>query len=939
MDGHARTCAIGGPQLLAKYRTRYERILGELPAPNDIGEVSILCPFHEDHKRSASVNLKNGLFYCMACEASHNFPTFKKSYIAEHGEPDRALTPTSEDRFIDDQTIRDMHFALLERQPLLDQLRDQRGISIKTIRKYQIGYHPRTKRIAIPIRDAKGVCRNVRLYSFTEKGQQKMLSWQQGYGSARLWPLDTLHDEPYVFLAEGEMDRLILADRGLNAITSTGGAKTWKSEWSEQFGGLKVYVAYDCDIAGEEGAKKAAASIAAYAKTVRIVRLDLAQGEDVTDYFVNYGLDVPDLRKLVKESPVFKKPITKEDVKNEAEWTTLGMSLSPQFRKTEVMMPVIVSARRDERLHYPVETSFSCDQSAGKMCGGCGLLGAGEATVRVASTDQGLLDFVGVPTKNQHSIARGRAGIPSACRAVEHAVTESGTIEEILVTPELDTSADADSLHLVQRAFYVGLGLDYNESYVVRSRPTPFHKTSKIVHHVVEATPAHDSIESFEMTDEMAERLSIFQAEPGRAKRKLWEIATDLQNHVTRIWDRLPMHVGMDLVWHSVLEFWFENKLQRRGWLEVCVVGDTRTGKSEVAHQLQRHFGYGELVSGENTSYAGLVGGAVKYDEAWFVKWGRLPLNDRRMVIIDEVSGMAVQDIALMSGVRETGVADITKIETQKANARTRAIWIGNVREPKTDLGDYDYGCLALGDLIGQPEDIARFDYAMTAARDEVSSQTVNSRHDIKGEQVYTSELCADLVLWAWSRSRDHVMFERTAVDACHRVAIEMGASYSSSVPLVMAENQRIKLARVAVAIAARLFSTDDGENLIVTEEHVEAARDLLSMFYESPSFGYATLSRQKIGFARRRAAARDEVTSFLNSRPALADMLSRSKLVNVRKIADFTGVSDEEAKEVLRKLTSTMMLEDKGSHGYGVTPELKTIAEQVVPLEYEVSL
>src|SRR5690606_27391414 len=107
-------------------------------------------------------------------------------------------------------------------------------------------------------------------------------------------------------------------------------------------------------------------------------------------------------------------------------------------------------------------------------------------------------------------------------------------------------------------------------------------------------------------------------------------------------------------------------------------VGDTRTGKSEIATQLQRHYGYGEIVSGENTSYAGLVGGAIKYDDSWFVKWGRIPLNDRRMVIIDEDTGMETPDIALMSGIRETGIADITKIESQRANARTRALWIGN---------------------------------------------------------------------------------------------------------------------------------------------------------------------------------------------------------------------------------------------------------------------
>ena len=248
---------------MSRYRVRYEKLLGELPQSN------------EDHKRSASVNLDNGLFHCMACEASHNYPTFRKAYVVDHDLPDEVAPPKG-DKFVSDQAVRDMHFALLENQNLLDRIRDERGIGIDTLQRYQIGYHARTRRIAIPIRDTEEVVRNVRLYSFTDKGQQKMLSWRQGFGTARLWPLKTLDDPDfdYVFLCEGEMDRLVLAHQGLNAVTATGGAKTWKSEWSREFEDLKVYIVYDMDQAGDERARKAAHSIGEFAAQVRVVRLD-----------------------------------------------------------------------------------------------------------------------------------------------------------------------------------------------------------------------------------------------------------------------------------------------------------------------------------------------------------------------------------------------------------------------------------------------------------------------------------------------------------------------------------------------------------------------------------------------------------------------------------------------------------------------------------------
>lgn len=920
------------------YKSRFESILGELPDPNDDGEVSIICPFHEDQKKSASVNVNNGLFHCFACYQDHNFLTFKKAYKSEHGGvADQEEEDGEVIKAVPNQVVRDLHFALITKQDVINQLSSLRGLSLKTIKNMELGWHERTKRIAVPIRDESGTCVNIRLYSFTQKGSQKMLSWKVGYGKARLWPVESLSHDKYVILCEGEMDRLILEERGLNAVTSTGGAKTWKSEWSKNFVGLKVYIIYDNDLAGEEGARKAAASISQFAEETRIVRLDLTgDGEDITDYFVNYGYGVNDLKELIKLSPIFKRPVSEGDYRHDKDnqWVTLGRSLMPQYRSKNLMIPVIISARRDERMHYPREVMFSCNQDAGSICKKCSLLGRGEGEVTIGADDSGIVDFVGISQREQLAIIRGRAGVPVGCRSVDIQTTESGTIEEILITPEIDSSSvlDQDSLHLIQRAFYIGVGLDYNASYVVHSRPIPFHKTSKIVHHVMDAVPAHDSIESFEMTEEIFQKLSRFKAEPGRVKHKLADIGRYLQDHVTRIWDRLDLHIGMDLVWFSVLEFELDQKIIRRGWLEAIVIGDTRTGKSEIASQIQRHYNFGEIVSGENTSYAGLVGGAIKYDDSWFVKWGRIPLNDRRMVIIDEVTGMSTEDIALMSGIRETGVADITKIESQRANARTRAIWIGNVRHPKRELADYDFGCMALEDIVGMPEDIARFDYAMSAASNEVSSEVVNSPHPVNAaDGEYDSESSSLLILWAWSRGRDSIQFQREAVEACWKHAVEMGETYSTVVPLVMAANQRIKLARLGAAIAARTFSTEDGENLIVRAEHIDCARWLLDKFYAKESFGYLQLSEQKKGVAQIRNQATQSAHKFLVSRPRLAQFLARTKYISVRKISDNTGVPDSEAQRVISKFGSIMMLEDRGTHGYFVTSELKAIAQGIV--------
>ena len=70
-----------------------------------------------------------------------------------------------------------------------------------------------------------------------------------------------------------------------------------------------------------------------------------------------------------------------------------------------------------------------------------------------------------------------------------------------------------------------------------------------------------------------------------------------------------------------------------------------------------KHYQLGEFVTGENTSFAGLIGGMQQNQKRWFVSWGKIPLNDRRLVILDEASGLSKRDISNMSGVRSSGIA------------------------------------------------------------------------------------------------------------------------------------------------------------------------------------------------------------------------------------------------------------------------------------------
>jgi DNA replicative helicase MCM subunit Mcm2 (Cdc46/Mcm family) len=90
------------------------------------------------------------------------------------------------------------------------------------------------------------------------------------------------------------------------------------------------------------------------------------------------------------------------------------------------------------------------------------------------------------------------------------------------------------------------------------------------------------------------------------------------------------------------LSFDFDGKRIQRGWLELLIIGDTRTGKSEVAVRLCKFFNAGEVVSCEAASFAGIIGGLQQYGGAkeWSINWGAIPINDRRLVVLDECGGL-----------------------------------------------------------------------------------------------------------------------------------------------------------------------------------------------------------------------------------------------------------------------------------------------------------
>lgn len=326
---------------------------------------------------------------------------------------------------------------------------------------------------------------------------------------------------------------------------------------------------------------------------------------------------------------------------------------------------------------------------------------------------------------------------------------------------------------------------------------------------------------------------------------RLDEIYTDLEQNIIRVWGRRDIIIAVDLVYHSVLSFFLQESFIQRGYLELLVIGDSGQAKTETIRKMRAHYELGEIISGETASRTGLVYSIQENQRRRFLQWGAIPLNDRRLLIIDEFSGIAPEEIENMSSLRASGIAEVNRSIKSKTASRTRLIFLSNSRDGRM-LAEYQCGVEAIEKLFTKKEDIRRLDFAVTVASGEVPTSEINKKHKSQIKHVFLGRDCRNLILWAWSRKPSQVLFSSSTIDTILEVASKISRQYHANIPLVEPADMRIKLARLSAALAARLYSTTDGENLIIIPEHTIWIYNFLVRIYDKPSMAYNLYSQER---------------------------------------------------------------------------------------------
>jgi hypothetical protein len=840
------------------------------------GEQRMFCPVCENPKTSktpsASMHADDGVWNCLkeahggqiydlvqdltlngdfnlrqkAMAGKHRLnPNFTKDQLSQMG------AAKSGPPLPDADKIQGWRDALMHNKPRLKALREQRGFTLESIEEFEIGLD--NDRYTFPVRDLSGDLINVRKYSMGAAPANKMLNIP-GHGSAALFRPDILRDNDDIVITEGETDCILLNQEGIAAVTHTAGAATFRTNWASQFVDKNVWIAYDADEAGRKGSKKVFDILRAHARNVYIIQMpETTKGADVTDFLWKEGHSALEFQELMDVARGMSSDDLPALPSREAETSGVKTSLANstlQSNQDKVMeMVVSVAGRQQEPYTAPKQISVNCDMSKGKACELCPISAAnGSKEFVFPANTSDLFRFVDAPEQRRKALLKEITGARCSDR-VEFDVQENYHIEEMLVQPSVDDRVDGESQQPVKRtAFAFGSGsTEVNRKIRIVGKNVHDPKTGKLRFMSWVADPVTMDIDHFQLTPEMMEALKIFQASDTQTSlEKSVEIAHDMALNVTHIYGRDLLHVGYDLVYHSPIAFKINDRNIDKGWLEMGVIGDTRTGKSEIGARLISHYRAGILQSCEGMSFAGLVGGVQQIDGRWHMSWGVIPMNDRRLVVLDEVSGLKESGVVeQMSSIRSSGLAQITKIATEETSARTRLVWLMNPMDGSS-LGDNALGGMgAMRTVIPNAEDVARFDFFMATAKDDVQASVINSGFNEHHSPTYTSELSEALVKWAWSLTRENVIVSRQAAQTASDMATELGGRYVSDPPLIQAENVRFKLLRIAAALAARTFSADEKGRLRVNREHVIDAVTFLDTIYEEDAMGYARASRK----------------------------------------------------------------------------------------------
>lgn len=497
-------------------------------------ELRAPCPYHKDKNPSFSVNMMTGLYSCFKPDCKlypgGNMARFlsviedmpleeAEDYIRNldpHSGKDTPYEPEAKPArdfpYTQDHINQRMQ-DLLNAPEILKGLIDKTLWTMETIKHFEIGYDRTLGRFWIPIKQGIRIL-NIRQYG---PGQATKVISVSGFGEATIFPYSNMEGQEIIMM-EGEKDCILANQHGFNAVTATGGAGTFKTEWRTLFAGKDVVICYDIDTAGREGAEKVIKNLTGIAKTVKNVLLPLTTPPtgDYTDW-ISQGATPMDFRALIDKTEVIEpEPEGPIEIPDEVYESTLDQLADKKLFYKRVKMNVRIISKDSSPSIIPKGITVTCNHDMGRPCHNCGVGDAGNSVSKeLTEATAELLQLIECTTKERTGIIKDVFRVPKACNKFKVKETDHQAITRCSVIPAIDDiKFDAHTYnqkYVERELFFMEKNLEANQDYEIHVIAMPDPKTQALVHLGYKVQPSDSSIEEFCMTPELKQQLEIFQ--------------------------------------------------------------------------------------------------------------------------------------------------------------------------------------------------------------------------------------------------------------------------------------------------------------------------------------------------------------------------------------------------------------------------------------------
>jgi len=878
---------------------------------SDVENVAVRCPFphrtpggleYYEQDASAHIQTSKGLFHCKSCGAGFS----ETSFIAEILGCSYTTAVKLSIAFNNDEDLCEW-----EKLPL-SQAALQKLFSFNMTAEVIAELHIKSvgdNTICFPVFMYDKL---IDIRKYNPGGHPKMKS-RDGATNGLIVPYDVwCKNERTTIFCAGEKDMAVARSHGFNAITVTGGENTMPA-LTKEFHDRDVIICYDNDAAGINAAGKLAVFLKPHCRSVKICtafhEVCKENKEDITDFFTKYGMKRADLVRYLNRAEEFV--VTPEILALHHNTMDLHHASAPGNIGKVTNSNIQVVATSEAVFACPtilIGEKYRVSEDTSKDTMKLG------QTVMWELCDEHLIDMLHLLDNNftEDQLMKNYKKVLKKPNEtyLKIKTLAKATIYKCYITDMFETTAK-DVVPMEYTAYSIDCKLESGKKYLATYKLVPHpYKGQQLIMIITNVLQANDSVSNFKITPGVKDNLKIFRDMQGTVQQRVHELSEKFKGVIGYNGNNTLITV-LDLAYHTVLGFDCAAHKDVRGYLDVLVVGESRMGKSSTAEAMRNTYGLGAFVSlaGNAATIAGLVGGSNKVNGSYQTRAGLIPQNHKGLIIFEELGKSNSNVLTELTDIRSSNEVRITRVSgTLTMPARVRMLSLSNVKNIDgtiKPIASYPHGISIVSELVGTAEDIARYDILCVLADKGAS--------DINPEWTAPrplDEVCYKTrIRWVWSRTADRIRISDEVQRFIIEQANELNRLYGCHIKIFGTEAWK-KIARLAIAVAGYLVSTDDSyENLIVNVEHVNYAVVLFKTLYDNGSFKL----KEYVEHERRYSSIDDDGVALLQDiymkSPALLMHLELISSTTKNALQAATGMTNDEYNLIMTQMVKGLFV------------------------------